>query len=470
MVDANLNTSLFGGTILLQRHIGSGSQGTRVFLARHERFGRCVLKVIPRPVVSREQDRVRRYFEDEARCGRELHGPHIRAMHEAGAVDSLPELLHQEGAYYLVLEYLSHSLEDVLEEGALAPVGVRDLIGAIAAGLHVAHTSSPPIVHRDLKPGNVLLDGPSALAAAKVADFGIARQEGGDRVTSTAQSVGTHRYMPPEQFADSSRVGTGADVYALALLAWECLTGEVPNAHQDYRRTLDERLAGTLPSLVLPNGPSPATERALRHALARNAVSRPTVLEFAESFAAAGLEDGLWIAGSAEQQQSATESLEAPGENGNLRPPDSVEEIGDLGRKKPYVGFFLKRRRRFAVLWGDARKEAEGRGWKTNLGSMVELYMKGGPSTLASRVWLSPTEGVLRVRVTPFGPRERTELLDKLGTLQPAPGHQFRFTVRDDGQVEAGLKLVDFFAGASGHQAMAERISATARAILDVVS
>jgi serine/threonine protein kinase len=386
-------------------------------------------------------------------------------MYDAGEAASLPELAYQDGVYYLILEYLSQTLDDVLDSGPLEPPHVRVLVNALAAGLDTAHTASPPIIHRDLKPSNILLTDDGPLATVKLADFGIARSEGGDRITSTFGWVGTYRYMPPEQFADSSRVDATSDVYALALVAWECLTKEVPNASRDFRQTLDERLAGTLPQLIVHGQHCPALEAVLRRALAPKAPDRfPSALVFAESFAKAGVSDGLWS-----DDPRATESGQLPGTvSRQPTPPESVADIGDLGRSKPYTGVYLERRKNFALLWTPTTVGAEDRGWRTHAGSMAELYIKDGPSKLATRVWLSPTEGKLRIRVTPRGPREGSVLMDRLGTMRGEHGGVLGFAVSDD-QVEASVPLPTFFQGVIGSTAMANRLAATTLQVLDSI-
>ncbi|MET7712977.1 protein kinase [Streptomyces sp. NPDC005407] len=141
-----------------------------------------------------------------------------------GGVDQAPG---GSGLPYLAMELLDgHPLADLIDEEPQLPVSWVAAVGAqIAAGLAAAHTAG--VVHRDLKPANVMLTGDGTI---KVLDFGmgsIVDDPDQTRLTSTGVSVGTARYMAPEQFR-AERVSALADLYALGCILYELLIGQPP--------------------------------------------------------------------------------------------------------------------------------------------------------------------------------------------------------------------------------------------------
>src|SRR5438128_4772 len=154
-----------------------------------------------------DADRAR--FEREARAAAALAHPNLTQLYDYGEADGRP---------YMVLEYLSGgTLEDRLASGkALDDEETHAIAAGIAAGL--AHAHDRGLVHRDLKPANILFDGEGR---AKIADFGIARLNGGGTLTEAGTVLGTAAYIPPEQAAggpatparaaDRSRCGAARD-------------------------------------------------------------------------------------------------------------------------------------------------------------------------------------------------------------------------------------------------------------------
>ena len=197
----------------LHRTLGSGAFGT-VWLARDERLDREVaVKVVPRARI------LGRRFAREARAAARLSHPGIVTLYEAEIDDE---------AAYLVSELVrGGTLADLLETGRMSD---RDVVSiAIALSDALDHAHSQGIVHRDVKPTNVLIpDQPSTQAGiAKLTDFGVARVIGGDSLTLTGDVVGTMAYMAPEQ-AEGLEAGAPADLYSLALVVYEGLTGVNP--------------------------------------------------------------------------------------------------------------------------------------------------------------------------------------------------------------------------------------------------
>ncbi len=201
------------GRYRLGKRLGAGSFGT-VWVARDEHLGRDVaVKVLPRERIMDAR------FEREAHAAARLAHPAIVTLYEAVA---------DEESAYLVSELVrGATLGALLEGGRLSD---RDIVAiGIALCDALAHAHGQGIVHRDVKPSNVLVPERPASAAypAKLTDFGVARVIGGDSLTKTGDVVGTAAYMAPEQAAGRA-AGAAADLYSLALVLYEALTGVNP--------------------------------------------------------------------------------------------------------------------------------------------------------------------------------------------------------------------------------------------------
>ena len=200
----------------LQRRLGAGAFGT-VWMARDERLEREVaVKILPRERV------IGGRFEREARAAARLSHPAIVTLYEA-AVDD-------EGAYLVSELVRGDTLDTLLEHGQLSD---RDIIGiALALCDALTHAHDQGVVHRDVKPSNVLVPEapPSSAQLAKLTDFGVARVVGGDALTQTGDVLGTLAYMAPEQ-AEGLEAAEPADLYSLALVIYEALSGVNPLAY-----------------------------------------------------------------------------------------------------------------------------------------------------------------------------------------------------------------------------------------------
>src|SRR5688572_27319413 len=169
-----------------------------------------------------EDDRARKRFEREARTAAGLSShPHVVTIYDVGEHD---------GHAFIVMELLrGGTVADKLRAGGhiSQPVALRWLEEA-ASALDAAHEQR--IVHRDVKPANMLLDERGRLA---LADFGIARLGLEDQITQTGQVLGTAAYIAPEQ-AMGERSTPASDRYALAVVAFELLTGEKPFRAENF--------------------------------------------------------------------------------------------------------------------------------------------------------------------------------------------------------------------------------------------
>jgi hypothetical protein len=239
------------GRYALKRRLGSGAFGT-VWSARDERLERDVaVKILPRERVTPQR------FEREARTAARLVHPAIVTLYEA-AVDD-------DGAYIVSELVRGSTLGDLLDSGRMSD---RDVVGVgLALCDALSHAHAEGVVHRDVKPSNVLVAARRSVPPAKLTDFGVARVIGGDSLTRTGDVIGTAAYMAPEQ-AEGREAGPPADLYSLALVLYEALTGVNPLA-QAIRYGRPRRLGTYLPPIRrqrrdLPRVLAAAIDQALR--------------------------------------------------------------------------------------------------------------------------------------------------------------------------------------------------------------
>jgi tetratricopeptide (TPR) repeat protein len=197
----------------IERELGRGGMGV-VYAAVHEPLNRRVaLKMIRDGRLADAISAAR--FAREAEIVAQMRHPGIVQIYEVGQHDGRP---------YLTLEFVAGgSLDRRLAGRPLPPAEAAWLVEQIARAM--AHAHEQGVVHRDLKPANVLLD---ADGTPKVTDFGLARY-GTSVLTTGHVAIGTPAYMAPEQAQGRTQeIGPAADVYALGVILYECLTGRVP--------------------------------------------------------------------------------------------------------------------------------------------------------------------------------------------------------------------------------------------------
>lgn len=220
----------------IERAIGAGGMAT-VFLADDLRHHRKVAIKVLRPELAAVVGRDR--FLQEIEVTANLQHPNILSLIDSGSAN---------GQLYYVMPFVAgESLRARLERERQLPVDDTVAIAtAVAAALDYAHRRG--VVHRDIKPENILLHDGHVL----VADFGISRavtHAGGDRLTETGMSLGTPRYMSPEQASGESHVDGRSDVYALGCAVYEMLAGAPPFDGPTAQATLAAVLTGDAPPL-----------------------------------------------------------------------------------------------------------------------------------------------------------------------------------------------------------------------------
>lgn len=257
--------SLAGRTIgvyTLVREIGRGGMAT-VYHGEDSKHNRAVaLKLLDAATSSwLGGERFRREIEVVAR----LQHPHILPLYDSGDVDGL--------LYYVMPLIGGGTLRDrIAREGPLPIDDVRRITADVAAGLDYAHRHG--VVHRDIKPANVLLDEEHAA----IADFGIAQRVvsgASDRLTSAGMLVGTPTYMSPEHVGGGFQLDARSDVYSLACVVFEMLTGNVPFKAPTVAALLAKHLTDPIPSARAARPELPAAiDDVLRRALAKDPTQR----------------------------------------------------------------------------------------------------------------------------------------------------------------------------------------------------
>ena len=255
----NVHEGMTLGPYRVMERIGRGGMAA-VYRAYHPALDRHVaVKVLPDFFADEASYRER--FQQEARSVARLKHPNILEVYDFG---------YDDGTAYLVLE--------LVEGGTLADrVGrpmelqaVVPLIEKLAGALDHAHEHG--VLHRDIKPSNILMraDGTPVLA-----DFGLARMVGQlRRMTSSGTVMGTPEYMSPEQAADEP-LGPASDLYSLAVVAYEMLTGRVPFDCDTPAATLLSHVTKPVPATVELKGELSAhVEEVLRKALAKHPQDR----------------------------------------------------------------------------------------------------------------------------------------------------------------------------------------------------
>ncbi len=246
------------GPYQLMRLLGRGGMG-EVYEAEDTRKHRVVALKLISPQYSGDSV-FRARMQREADTAGRLTEPHIVPIHDYGEID---------GQFFVEMRMIDGaSLRTILTHyGPIAPARTVVIVRHIAAALDAAHANG--VTHRDVKPENILITNDDF---AYLVDFGIARAAADPGLTQSGIAVGTYNYMAPERFTGDD-VTYRADIYALACVLGECLTGAPP-----YRADSVERL---IAAHLLEPAPRPSQLRpgrvplALDHVIARGMAKNP---------------------------------------------------------------------------------------------------------------------------------------------------------------------------------------------------
>lgn len=221
------------GDYRIEGIVGVGRMGV-VYLAIDRITGRAVaLKVLREEVAIDPVYRER--FRREGELLSALSHPHVVPIHGMGEID---------GELFMATRLVSSTLRHGINQGPIAVDTAMKVLSCVASALDAAHAIG--VVHRDVKPANVLVDpGPGEVF---LGDFGLARDPEGAALTVPGQVLGTIDYMAPE-LLDGERVGAATDIYGLACLAVETLTGTVPYLRETDAATMYAHIVEPPPSV-----------------------------------------------------------------------------------------------------------------------------------------------------------------------------------------------------------------------------
>jgi eukaryotic-like serine/threonine-protein kinase len=271
--------ALVGATLAeryeIVRRIGEGGMGA-VYEARHSIIGkRVAIKVLLEKFLENEELMAR--LLQEARLASSIGHQNIVDVTDFGTT--------RDGRAFVVMEFLEgEPLSELIMRDAPLPVE-RSLaiVKQVASALGAAHAKG--IVHRDVKPENVYLVRRGEQDFVKVVDFGVSkavrtREEASSewqRLTRTGAVLGTPLFMSPEQAAGSEDLDERADIWATALILYECLTGELPFRGNNYLGVIAQiqNKEAQPPSLLRPElGIPPAVDRVVMHGLEKDRTRR----------------------------------------------------------------------------------------------------------------------------------------------------------------------------------------------------
>ncbi len=266
---------VFSGRYLIEEFFVAGSFGA-VYRATDKKLGRAVaIKILKPDLKADVEEMARELFQREALAAGALRHAHIVAVTDVG---------EDFGIAYLVMEWLEgRTLEEELRQRQrLSLPDVTKILEQITGALQLAHEQN--IVHRDIKPSNIHLGKPEEIFV-KVLDFGIAKVT--DTTTNAVSSriAGTFAYMPPEQM-EGSLVDARTDVYALGVLLFQMLSGELPFKKESEGHLIQQQIAVTPPRLTdLRPEFNFAIADVIEKALQKNPEDRQqSVVEIYESF------------------------------------------------------------------------------------------------------------------------------------------------------------------------------------------
>ena len=252
------NGELFAGRYELIKALGEGGMG-KVYLAKDTLLdGYLVALKTLRSDLANNEENLKRFFR-EVQLNRKVNHPNVVRIFDVGKVGEL---------VYFTMEYVEGiSLKDKLSRGPLSFEDCKRILHDICSGLAAIHDAG--IVHRDLKPGNVMIE---AGGAAKIADFGIATTAASD-LTSHNELLGCAHYIAPEIWKGKD-ASPRTDLYALGIILYEMISGEVPFHEGSAADLLRQHLCSPVPEIKNDAMPSYMV-RLCNKLLAKSDLERP---------------------------------------------------------------------------------------------------------------------------------------------------------------------------------------------------
>jgi eukaryotic-like serine/threonine-protein kinase len=263
------------GRYHLERELGQGGMAV-VFLAQDLRHDRKVALKVLRPDLSASIGAER--FLREIKLAAGLNHPHILPVYDSGRAPATAgdgDLL-----FYVMPNMEGRSLRERLQRERQLPLAeALAITREVASALDYAHRHQ--VVHRDIKPENILLHEGSAM----VADFGIGKAlSAGGSLTQTGMVVGTPTYMSPEQASGDAELDGRTDLYSLACVLFEMLTGEPPFTGATPQAVIAKRFVSPIPKVRVTRDVPEAVDDVLTRTLARTPADRfPTASQFLEA-------------------------------------------------------------------------------------------------------------------------------------------------------------------------------------------
>ena len=290
------------GKYQIKAILGKGGMGM-VYLGYDPMLDRRVAIKVLAPHLVWDEGFVERFLR-EARAAARIKHPNIVTVYDVG---------QEQEQFFFVMEYLEGETlaEYIRQRGALQPEEVLSILHPLADALDYAHQQG--LVHRDIKPGNVMIGSGQRVT---LTDFGISRAAEETRLTTTGTIMGTPEYMSPEQ-AWGEEVGFQTDLYSLAVVAYEMLSGRVPFSGTTPHAVLYKQINEPPPPIrqsrpELPEGVEAVLARALdKEPDSRHATARAFLLELESALAG----------------EVATPADEAPTELVAEEPGDTSEEM-----------------------------------------------------------------------------------------------------------------------------------------------
>jgi serine/threonine protein kinase len=247
------------GDYRIEGIVGAGRMG--VVYRAIDGSGRSVaLKVLREDVAAIDAVYSER-FRREGLLLASLNHPNVIPIHGTGEVD---------GALYIATQLTESTLRETILAGPIPVDEALAILAAVASALDAAHAAG--VIHRDIKPANVLMDpGPRVY----LTDFGLARDPTGIALTVPGQVLGTIDYMAPE-LLEGVRIGPATDIYALACLAVETLTGKVPYPRDNDAAITYAHVMDSPPSVAARRAELPeALDDVIAFGMAKKADERP---------------------------------------------------------------------------------------------------------------------------------------------------------------------------------------------------